>query len=108
MTGTDTRFGKALVGPADEVQHILSPGVFSVEYRQRVAALVAENQSLQKKIVGPAPCVLAAVHQQLHLLTGLRIHHRFMGPLYDHPVGRVLFANVSLVFQHFRNPLAAP
>ena len=62
MAGADPSLGEPLIGAADEVQHILSPGVFPVEYCQRIAALVAEDQSFQQKVVGPAPGVLAAVY----------------------------------------------
>ena len=90
MASADARFGKALVGPADKVQHILSPGVFSIEHRQRVSALVAEDQPFQQKVIGPAPGVLAAAHQQLYFPEGLPVHQRLVGALHHHPVGRGL------------------
>ena len=58
MAGADPSLGEPLIGAADEVQHILSLGVFPVENRQRVATLVAEDQSFQQEVIGPAPGVL--------------------------------------------------
>ena len=126
MACADTRFGEPLVGAADEVQHILPPGVFPVEDRQRIAALVAEDQSLQQKVIGPAPGVPAAVHQHTHLAESFHIHQRLVGALHHHPVGRVLLqallglvtdlhaapldhvADIGLVLQHVGDPLTAP
>ena len=120
------RFGKALVGAANEIQDILTLGVFPVEDCQRVAALVAEDQSFQQEVIGSAPGVLPAVHQHPHLLKGLQVHQRLVGTLHHHPVGRVLLqallrlvtdlhaaplhhvADVGLVLEHVGDPLAAP
>ena len=119
-------FGKALVGAANEIQDILPLGIFAVEHRQGVAALVAEDQSFQQEVIGSAPGVLPAVHQHPHLLKGLQVHQRLVGTLHHHPVGRVLLqallgfiadlhaaplhhvADVGLVLQHLRDPFAAP
>lgn len=78
MTGANARFGKSLIGPADEEQEILTGGIFAVDHRHRVTALVAEEQSLEQKVIGSDPGVLAAVDPQLHLLksgrTVVRLH----------------------------------
>ena len=126
VAGADARFGEALIGAADEVQYILSPGVFPVEDRQRVAALVAEDQPFQQEVIGPAPGVPAAVHQHPHLLKGLSVHQGVVGTLHHHPVGRVLLqalfgliadlhaaplyhvADVGLILEHVGDSLTAP
>ena len=87
---------------------------------------MAEDQSFQQKIIGSAAGVPAAADQQLHLLKGLPVNDRLMGPFHHNPVFRRLLealfgliadldtapldhvADVGLIFQHFRDPLAAP
>ncbi len=47
VAGADTGFGEPLVGAADEEQTLFSGGVLAVQSCQRIAALMAENQTLQ-------------------------------------------------------------
>ena len=126
MTGADTRLGESLVSSADKEQTIFTGGIFAVEYCHGIAAFVAENQSFQQEVIGPASGMLAAVYQHLYLLESLRVNDRLMRSFYYHPVFRRLpqtllgfvadlhhaslhhIADVGLVFQHFGNPLTAP
>ena len=86
--GADPCLGEALIGAADEVEHILPGGVFAVEHRQRVAALVAEDEALEQKVVGPAPGAAAARYQQLRLVEGFRVYERLVRALDNDPVLR--------------------
>ena len=87
---------------------------------------MAEDQSFQQEVIGPAPGVPAAVHQHPHLLKGLSVHQRLVGTLHHHPVGWVLLqallglvtdlhaaplyhvADVGLILQHVGDSFTAP
>ena len=126
VAGANACLCKPLIGTADKEKPIFATRVFAVDYSQGIAALMAEDQALQRKIVGAGTGRFAATDQKLHLFKGFRADHWLMCPCYDHPILWVLpdtllgfiaelsaaalhhVANIGLVLQHVGNALAAP
>ena len=87
---------------------------------------MAEDQSLEQEVLGPAAGVLPAVHQRPHLVESLPVNDRLVGALHHYPVPAVLLdallglvvdlpgaaldhaANVGLILQHIGDALTAP
>lgn len=126
MAGAGAGPGGALVSAADEVEHILAGGVFAVLHAQRAAALAAEDEALEREVVGAAARAAAAGYELLHPPEALGVNERLVRALDDGPVlgrqAQALFglvadprraalhhvADVGLVLQRGRDALGAP
>ena len=86
MAGTNACLGKALICPAHKIQCNFTTGIGPIDYRPRIAALMAKHQTFQQKIIGTASGMFSAIHQHTHFAEAFSIDQRLMGIFYHYPI----------------------